>query len=338
MDSPPLACAEAKDQQEFIRSLMADDAAMVQYANENRLKLLDGFPSQSHFRVYALLFVENADRLLQIVQGSNAEQGYIGGAICAERAALCQLRFIRSPIVRKVVVVTDSKHPLSPGALCREFLMSHVEPDVCVVMGSSEGDEVSQCLMKDLWPYPYVYRKQSRSTLLQEMERMSTVLKCVDSLHMDVAINLYAKALSVNSKDSHDSIHPVRLSAALLFDDSSISTAWQLKGLEYGCTLDPVSQLLLDAERKKYCLPCNNGDIESASRAFVKPTMLVMVDQMGIAHAPFAQARSLLSEHGYGYLQILVHDEFGDIHVCSIADLVPQPKDCPLLSHDDFNR
>jgi len=316
---------------------MADDSAMVQYANENRLKLLDGYPLQSHFRVYAMLFVETIDRSIQIVQGSNAEQGYIGGAICAERAALCQLRFIRSPIVRKVVVVTDSKHPLSPGALCREFLTSHVDADVCIVMGNSEGDEISQCFMKDLWPYPYMYRKQSRSTVLQAMDRMTMAVKGVDSLHIDAVNRLYTKALSVNCKDSLDSIHPVRLSAAVLFDDSSISTAWQLKGLEYGCTLDPVSQLLLDIERRKYCLPCNNDDSESASKAFIKPTMLVMVDQAGIAHAPFAQARSLLSEHGYEYLQVLVHDEFGDIHVCSIADLIPQPKDCPLLSHDDFN-
>ena len=315
---------------------MADDVAMVKYANSNRLRLLDGYPSQSHFRVYALLVVETTDRSLQIVQGSNAEQGYIGGAICAERAALCQLRFMKSPIIRKVVVVTDSKHPLSPGALCREFLTSHVDPDVIVLMGNSDGDEISKCSMKELWPYPYLYRKQCRSNLLNAMESTSATVKTVDSLNIDAAIRLHAKALTENKKDSQDSIHPVRLSAAVLFDDGSISTAWQLKGLEYGCTLDPVTQLILDMERKKYCLPCNNDDTDSTSKAFTKPTMLIMVDQMGVAHAPFAQARSLLSEHGYDYLQVLVHDEFGGIHICSVADLIPQPKDCLLLSHEDF--
>ena len=63
------------------------------------------------------MIVERVDGTLCLVVGSNAEQGYIGGAICAERAALCSLRFIESPIIRRIAVVTDSDTPISPGNL-----------------------------------------------------------------------------------------------------------------------------------------------------------------------------------------------------------------------------
>ena len=58
---------------------------MVKFCNEKRQILTP--PSQSSFRVYCI-FVVHTDYGVEIVEGANCEQGYIGGAICAERFLL----------------------------------------------------------------------------------------------------------------------------------------------------------------------------------------------------------------------------------------------------------
>lgn len=98
-----------------------------------------------------------------------------------------------------------------------------------------------------------------------------------------------------------------------MFSTGRIETCWQLKALEYGSTLDPVSQLLVIMER--VC------DLQKES-----PQYIICVDQFGTIHAPFAQARSLLCEHGYGGVKILSQREEGDEIVLVInnaSDLVP---------------
>ena len=79
--------------QEEINVLLNDDVKAVKLANDERLSLASS-PTQSEFRVLALLFVRKPkdDDSFVIVRGANSEQGYIGGATCAERAALVQLR------------------------------------------------------------------------------------------------------------------------------------------------------------------------------------------------------------------------------------------------------
>lgn len=52
------------------------------------------------------------------------------GSICAERSALTKMRFIADSILEKVVVVSDCDEPISPGALCREYIISTGEKKV----------------------------------------------------------------------------------------------------------------------------------------------------------------------------------------------------------------
>ena len=92
-------------------------------------------------------------------------------------------------------------------------------------------------------------------------------------------------------KQSTDSsIHPIHFGAAVLFDDGTICTSHQTSALEYGCTLDAVSQL-----------------VSYIQESTAPPTLLVQADQYGIAHAPFAPARSFLTEHGHEQCLILLH-------------------------------
>lgn len=100
--------------------------------------------------------------------------------------------------------------------------------------------------------------------------------------------------MDVNNKDNRDNHHPIRYSAAILFNDKTHAVSWMKKGLEYGTTLDPVSQLAHVAE---------------SQADSIKPVLLVQVDQFGICHAPFGGARAFLNEYGHGSIQVIVHDE-----------------------------
>lgn len=87
------------------------------------------------------------------------------------------------------------------------------------------------------------------------------------------------------------------------------------------------------------CGICQTSVVDSLSRVqFVTvPKLLIMVDQYGVAHAPFAQARALLTEHGFGHIGILVHDSISkDIVSTTAAALAPSPPGIRLLTHSDF--
>jgi hypothetical protein len=73
--------------------------------------------------------------------------------------------------------------------------------------------------------------------------------------------------------------------------------------LEYGCTLDAVSQLAPHLQ-------------EDAT-----PLLLVQADQYGIAHAPFAPARAFLSEHGFENCQVVVHDVPSSDDAADVLDM-----------------
>ena len=62
---------------ETILKNFENDAFLVKTANDQRMKLSSS-PEQSEFRVYCLLIVQLKDNVI-LIEGSNAEQGYIGG-------------------------------------------------------------------------------------------------------------------------------------------------------------------------------------------------------------------------------------------------------------------
>ena len=136
--------ARTKDDEEDIADLIS--------THRYRLSLTP--PRQSSFRVVAILFYElsdddndgndqgrNANPDRHFVVGTNDEPCTISGSLCAERAALLQLRFVPNlRRITKVVIVTDSPQPISPGMLCREFMSSHpaIDPTTLeIVLGSA---------------------------------------------------------------------------------------------------------------------------------------------------------------------------------------------------------
>lgn len=108
--------------------------------------------------------------------------------------------------------------------------------------------------------------------------------------------------------------------------------------IEYGNTLDPVSQLVVGMERRRVQAMQSEHSEQSDSQAFppALPKVLLMLDQFGVCHAPYAQARSILTEHSYGHVLCVVHDTFGQVSLHTASSLVPAPSGDFPLTHADF--
>ena len=345
------------------------------------------------------------------VVGTNDEPGFIGGAICAERAAMVQLRFAPPHKITKIVICTDSADPISPGMLCREFIAGHggqgdgggrhrrryhqeISWDLPVIStgsycrrcqkqdeglfvpmpstpsssssfqcstsicNSSDGDKtalkdpgdeigfthhdipVLQTTIRELYPHPSPYTRltakesvelgkkfhnyyySSHQSQKQEERSEKARRRQDDNTAMgrrllQMAMNEAQKqrqrkhgdvgGFDPSSDDDSDDIHPIYFGAAVEFQNGSIVTSYQLSALEYGCTLDAVSQLATQID-KMASATTNNGDGGEGTHDRNLPICLVQVDQYGIAHAPFAPARAFLTEHGYGSCDVLLHD------------------------------
>jgi hypothetical protein len=330
-------------------ALPSVDQADVSLAHHYRVSLLPK-PRQSSFRVLALLFYEipssgNDDESTRVpgmptfapwlahrsqdgkrtfVVGTNDEGGFIGGAICAERAAMVQFRFLPQFSITKVVISTDSVDPITPGLLCREFLAGHptVPWDTPII---SAGCEYMDCVAKDederlddkspasrvgegcegsipvlpvlsttlqdLYPFPSPYTRLTASQSVRLGEKYSS--RATDDFEslIEVDSKRLLELAILEARSNISDLHPIQFGAAAIFDDGTIVTTRQASALEYGCTLDAVSQLAPHFQDQ-------NGT----------PLLLVQADQYGIAHAPFAPARAFLIEHGFENCQIVVHD------------------------------
>lgn len=317
------------------------DQADIALSHHHRLSLKSK-PTQSSFRVLALLFYTTPDDdgnsmkkstlapwIAQttsdertFILGTNDEPGYMGGAICAERAALVQLRFVPNFRITKLVIATDSIDPITPGLLCREFLAGHSSvpwdmPIICTGCGCTQcgkkddelflapgGVEALTCTngtahsiptmhttIRHLYPHPSPYTRltSAQSVTLGQAYNSSTN-KNLDTLENPNSKRLLEMAIAEAQAHVSD-VHPIQFGAAVLFDDGRIVTSHQVCALEYGCTLDAVSQLATHF--------LENGAV---------PNLLVQADQFGIAHAPFAPARAFLTEHKFHQCRVVVHD------------------------------
>lgn len=319
-----------------------DDFALVKLANRQRLALSSS-PSQSNFRVMAYMVIQADDvNGYEVIEGANMEEGYMGGAICAERACMSRLRFFTNPVIRLVVVTTDSLGAISPGMLCRQYMMSMASPDTPVVIGNGPSTTAARCTIGDLFPHPYVYRHVLRKEITSYVSEHAA--KCNTDGWSQPERDLYTAARLAAACDKKVDVHPVQFGAAIRFEDGTIETAFILKGLEYGCTSCPVVQLLHDSERRKMrlCLSKEDWLKQSLDEEDVTASPLciavAMVDQWGVAHAPFASARALLAEHGHGRVNVLMHTKEGVATRCKAEELTPPPPGADMLTHDDFTR
>ena len=122
-------------------------------------------PIQSNFRVYAILtWKDSTNNMTGWVSGTNSESSFIGGSLCAERAAAVQLRELPASIqVTAVYLCSDLLEiPITPGVLCREYLLSCVSPDIPVWMATADLSTIRSSTLRELYPYPNMYENIKR--------------------------------------------------------------------------------------------------------------------------------------------------------------------------------
>lgn len=371
-----------------------EDEADIALAHRYRLSLTTA-PRQSSFRVVAVVFYElllgskeqDEDKRQQRhhVVGTNDEPCYINGSICAERAALVQLRFLPIKRITKVVITTDAVHPIFPGMLCREFMASHmyIDPETMPVVtsgslcrkakcrydvsgkdartndhdkqsiengciGNTFHDwEVVRTTLVDLYPYPSPYTRLTAGESINLGKRESPVSHIenfpialshnLDAISKEAELLILEATKAAQENNDRSELHPIQYAAAVLFEDGSIETACQRKTLEYGCSVDAVTQLAFIIERNNKVvikadtdeeLETNRGTSTRTSKLNnVRPKLLVQCDQFGIIHAPFATARAYLSEFHYGNCEVLVQKFIED----------PPSHSPSCLDTDDWN-
>lgn len=248
-------------------------------------------PSQSAFRVVCVLPLPDG-----AVYGFNDEAWNLPAAICAERAAFLQLANRNDELtIDSVYIVCDAKTPITSGTLCREYMYSSrfTRPETRIVTASFGRDGTVATLeatLAELWPWPSPYARLSASQQCTLGRRLAALLAPPSD---DLARQCYDAARAACRDDDKSDLHPIRYGAAAVFRDGSTRASRQWKALEYGASLDPIGLLApaLEAER------CNGN-----------PALIVaMVDDFGVAHAPFARGRALLVEHGFARVAVICH-------------------------------
>ena len=296
-------------------------------------------PIQSNFRVYAILtWKDSTNNMTGWVSGTNSESSFIGGSLCAERAAAVQLRELPASIqVTAVYLCSDLLEiPITPGVLCREYLLSCVSPDIPVWMATADLSTIRSSTLRALYPYPNMYENIKRDKLEhfgRQCCATTTAVRASDHFPSEDVpskkkwLQLMALAQKASSKDVlGGKMHPCLYGAAIEFDDGSIRVSWQKAGLEYGTTVDSVTSLLRDIDNNNN----SSNNHNNKKREAIKPIKLVQVDQFQNLIAPFAPARAQLYERGYDCLQVAVMEVPSGIRkVVTVASLVP---DCPKMS------
>lgn len=322
-------------------------------------------PLLSNFRVLALFAYEALDGSRRHVVGANCECANIGGALCAERSAICQLQLLPVAHVRKVYIVSDADVCLTPGTLCREFLSSSplFTRQTPFLMRASKCRPCTATL-EELYPYPSLYDRVAKDDVLpfgQAFCDKAVALAGASATRADndddskrspfvqlqlphlspVERAVYLAALDATALDKRDDLFPLRYAAAALFSDGEIKVTWQHKTLEYGSSLDPLSKLIpfidekqLGAARLHVVDPAAGGDVvmTTAAPPTATPVFVVQVDQFGILHAPFARVRAFFYEYDFQDLTVLVHNAAGQLERVAMGRLVAESPDCIALS------
>lgn len=124
----------------------ADERKLIQKAKEARKK---AYAPYSKFKVGAAVLAQNGE----VYTGANVESSSYGLTACAERVALYQAVASGARRFKKIVIVTDTKDPVTPCGLCRQVLAEFGE-NLEVICTNLQG-KVKKFKLKALLPYSF---------------------------------------------------------------------------------------------------------------------------------------------------------------------------------------
>lgn len=100
----------------------------------------------SNFLVGAALLTQGGE----VFSGCNVENLSYGLTLCAERVALSSAVAQGHHSFRKIAIVADTTHPVSPCGACRQVL-AEFAPDLEIVLANLKGD-VERFTLEELFP------------------------------------------------------------------------------------------------------------------------------------------------------------------------------------------
>ena len=256
-------------------------------------------PSQSFFRVLAIVVYEVENELRHVV-GHNDEACCLLNSCCGERAAFLQLAGRAGVSVRACYITTDAPYPVTSGALCREYMLSQswlTTPEMPVVTEGGDGRRYTRTLA-ELYPYASPYTRLDSAEQLAFGKIAAPAARAAMERAAGTPAGVAWRAATEAAERlaaAGDALHPLSFGAAAVLADGRVVAAAQRKALEYGCSQDAVCQLL--------------ALIDDRGSA---PAVVAHCDQFALCHAPFAPARALLVEGGFGDAVVLCHAGKGD--------------------------
>lgn len=315
--APLVDCALLVDRFDLEGGLPSD-SVLAELAFAVRAQLAP--PRHSNFRVVCLILYRLGGQLRAEI-GANSEVVSLAGGCCAERCAIAKLvtRFGgRTPLegVERLVLVSDAPSCVLPGYACRELLSEHLDSDVPITCAWYDSQakivgvpgrrpQLRRTSVRALQPHPCAYRHVARGELATFAEQLAA--KCA-AVPAD-ARSLFEKTLQTAQEvtDAHRRVHPAQYAAGALFHSGELRACSAAPAIEFPCSIDAVARLSVHLEERQ-----QRGDL---------PKLLMVCDRWGVLHAPFAVGRSYLLEHGFSDVDMLVHDDAGELCTLKCSDL-----------------
>ena len=333
-----------------------DDAAHI--ASTLELFRRTPRPIHSNFLVAATVLYTDTTGQLRTAQGVNSETCVLSSCICAERAAMLQLRLHpKGWRYINTVYITSSAPPptlVSPGLLCREFMAEYSgaaavarerltgtgaaegavggggalpapPSDISIVLFSCDGAHEARHALSALFPFPPLYNgvPHAHVAAVGASFAAGTAVAVSEAALSGAAPPAPLAARLPAATALHKAV------AALAAAPHAGDALYPLH-LAAGALFDDGT-VRLARQLKGLEYGCSADAVVRLTGAFgeggPKPLLLIHCDQFGNCLAPSAPARSLLSEHqcalNAGELVVLVHAQCGALRLCSPAQLAP---------------
>jgi cytidine deaminase len=109
----------------------------------------NAYAPYSKFKVGAALLSKKG----KVYTGANVENSSYGLSMCAERVALFGAVSSGEKEFSKLVIVADTKKPITPCGACRQILLEFCD-DLEIISATVKG-KVKRFTLKELYPFPF---------------------------------------------------------------------------------------------------------------------------------------------------------------------------------------
>jgi len=312
---PEAVCGPFVDRIEFGSRLLPDNGSLARLALGMHPQLDP--PKHSGRSTVALVVYHAATGSFRAEVATATEVVGLAGGVdagCCAIARLLTRRAGHTPLdcVDRVVVAVSALKELLPGYQCRQMLAEQLADEVQVICAWQEGarPRAKAITVAELWPHPCAYRHLGRDEVAVFAGSLASLCEAPFTGESDSARrNLYEGTKEAAMTEyCDDEVHPVRYAAGVLFETGVSEVCAAVPAADHTVSIEAVARLSFALEARR----------RSGNRAL----LLLVSDQWGVLHAPFAVGRSYLVERGFGDLLTAVHNPLtGAVQELRCSDL-----------------